>query len=257
LAGLFAFTPVRLRLEDQLVAATHGHHLALKSAHQGGIAFIALSRYALRAEASQGMKMVIGLPNRKSYQAHKFLMKWTDFGFLDCLYKVSPLPRPHHCRQVALFPDHFEPFYSRVAKSLDFYCEKTVKWMNWRFCERPGAPYTVYAIEDGDGWVGYVVLKSWQEPDGYRKAHIVDLHALDEAALSHLVAAAECYAVNCNELNLWAIQGYPYRNFLERMGFGSRDAVPQPLAVRTLDGSSVEFPNGNASFSYGDGDTVY
>jgi hypothetical protein len=257
IAGLFSFTPVRIRLQGELVTARHGHHLAVRPEYRGGVAFVALSRHAFEVEASHGTRLVIGLLNKKSYGPQKVLMKWKDFGFLDCLRKLSTSVRDHDCREAHSFPADFDAFYGRVSQHLSFHCEKTEEWMNWRFCNRPGAPYRVYVLERMGNLQGYVVLKRWQDPDGYRKAHIVDLHASDQTALHGLLAAAESYAADCDELNLWTIEGYPYREFLQNAGFSVRDPAPQPLAVRTCDDSPVVFPAGGSSFSYGDGDTVY
>jgi hypothetical protein len=247
-----------MRLRGEAIPVTHGHHLVVAPEHRGGPNFVALSRYALAAEASHGIRFVIGLLNKKSYRPHKFLMKWTDFGFLECLYKESPTPREHDCRQATAFPQDFNEFYRRVSEPLALHCDKTRDWMDWRFFQRPGTPYTVFVAGKEGATEGYVVLKRWQDPDGYSKAHIIDLHALNERALAALITAAESYAAGSKELNLWGVQCYPYRRFLESAGFSSRDAAaPQPLAARGLDGRSVMFPEGPASFSYGDGDTLY
>ena len=32
----------------------------------------------------------LGLPNRKSYMPQKVLVRWADFWWMDCLYKLSP-----------------------------------------------------------------------------------------------------------------------------------------------------------------------
>ena len=98
----------------------------------------------------------------------------------------------------------------------------------WRFTARPGSPYTVFASgsEQGEYPSGYIVLKRWQEPDGYRKAHIMDLHASDEAALASLIAAAETYAADCQELNLWSPKGYVYLPLLLELGFRPASAIP-------------------------------
>jgi hypothetical protein len=257
LAGMFSFTPIRIKIQGTLIPASHGHHLVLTPAYRGGSAFIALSRYALQAESSCGTHLVMGLMNRNSYQAHKFLMKWNDFGFLDCLYKVSTRRQDHDCREIKAFGPEFDEFYHRLSPRFSFHCDKNADWMNWRFQRRPGAPYTSYVAERNREIEGYIILKRWQEPDGYRKAHIVDMHALSDVTLWELLAAAETYAADCNELNLWAIQRYPYRELLETAGFAEGAARAQPLAVRWLDGTSALFPEGNASYSYGDGDTVY
>ena len=253
-AGAFVCTPLRLTINGAPVQASSAHHLVLKPAYQGGPAFVGLSRHTLEGESREGMKLVIGVPNSKSYRPHKVLMKWTDFGAMDMLFKLSPQQRPHSCVEAPSFSE--DEFHRRVGRTLNFCLEKTAEWLNWRFCRRPGNPYTIYDIRDGGELAGYVVLKRWQDADGYRKAHIMDLHALNPAALSQLIAAAESYAVGANELNLWAMCGYPYRAALETMGFVPRPSSRQPLIARVFD-ASIEFPAGNASLTYGDPDYQY
>jgi hypothetical protein len=142
-----------------------------------------------------------------------------------------------------------------MSKDLNFCVEKDAAWANWRFRSRPGSPYTVYIDRRAGSISGYIVLKHWQDPDGYRKTHILDFHAMDVKSLSRLAAAAECFAGGCKELNLWAVQGYPYRTYLEQNGFAFSHR--QPLIAKTLDGSVVEYPVGPCSLSYGDGDSQY
>jgi hypothetical protein len=257
IVGMLGFAPIQLRLRGVLFAAAYGHHLALKPAHQDGISFVALSRYALQGEALRGVKLLIAPPNRQGYRVQKTLMKWTDFATLHYLRKRSLSIREHDCRELSLFPDQFDAFYARISQKLDFCIEKNTAWMNWRFCRRPGSPYTVYAIFRREQLTGYVVLKRWLEAEGYRKAHIMDLHAIDESSLTQLLAAAESYAIGCQELNLWAIQDYLYRTSLEAMGFEADNATTQPLIARTFDGSSATCPSGSCSFSYGDSDSPY
>jgi len=254
--GVIAFSPTQLRLQGMTVAGTYAHHLALNPDYRDTLSFVALNRYALQAEGAQGVKFTIGPPNRTAYPIHKTLMKWVDFGYLDCLRKLKPSAQRHACREVRQFSLEFDELYRRVSRNLTFCVEKTAAWMNWRFCQRPGSPYTFYATSNGDELTGYVILKRWQDADGYRKAHILDLHAVNDRALSQLIAAAENFADGCDELNLWAIQDYLYRDPLERMGFAS-GVFRQPLIVRPLDGSAIAFPEGNKSLSYGDGDTLY
>ena len=256
--GVIAFAPFQFRVKGVSVAGDFAHHLALRPIYRDTLSYFALTRLALRAEASEGVKLIIGPPNRLAYRVHKTMLKWTDFGFLDCLRKMPPFAKKHACRELSLFTDDFDRFYGPVSKSLNFCVEKTATWMNWRFCRRPGSPYTVYAVrKDEEDLSGYVILKRWQEPDGYRKAHIVDLHALDAATLSKLISAAEAYAMGCEELNLWAVQGYPYRGSLEAMGFSTGGSARQPLLARTFDRDPIEYPEGACSLSYGDGDTLY
>ena len=252
---MIAYAPIHLRLGGETVLGDYAHHLALRPEYRDTLSYIALLRYSLKAQASHNIKLAIGPPNRTAYPIHKTLMKWVDFGFLDCLSKLSPSARTHSCFELARFSGEFDEFYRRVSKELAFCVEKNAQWMNWRFCQRPGAPYTVYAAREGDAMTGYVILKQWQDPSGYRKAHIMDLHGTDEATILQLMAAAESYAAACDELNLWSVQGYPYRNALEAAGF--TPGFRQPLIVRTYDRSPVQYPDGYCSLMYGDGDTLY
>jgi len=255
IVGVIAFAPIHLRLCGSTVLADYAHHLALKPECRDTLSYIALLRHSLQAQSARGIKLAIGPPNRTAYPIHKTLMKWVDFGFLDCLQKLSPAPRVHSCSILDRFSGHFDEFYREFSKDLDFCVEKNADWMNWRFCCRPGSPYTVYLAAEAKGISGYVILKRWQEQSGYRKAHIVDLHAAGDGTLSQLIAAAESYASDCDELNLWAAEHYPYREALEAMGF--TPGFRQPLIARPYDGSAITYPAGKCSLSYGDGDTLY
>ena len=255
IAGVIAFAPIRLRIGGETLACDFAHHLALKPEYRDTLSYISVLRHSLGAQASRGAKLAIGPPNRTAYPIHKTLMKWKDFGYLECLRKLSPAPRPHRAIPIDCFPGAFDEFFRRVSEGMAFCVEKDAAWVNWRFCRRPGSVYMVFAVSEPGAMSGYVVLKRWQEPDGYRKAHIVDLHAADDGVLAQLIAAAESYAAGCDELNLWAVQGYMYRAALEAMGFDV--AFRQPLIVRNYDGSPISYPEGRSSFTYGDSDTVY
>lgn len=255
IVGVIAFAPIRLRIAGAHVLGDYAHHLALRTEYRDTLSYLGLLRYSLDAQAARGIKLAIGPPNRTAYPIHKKLMKWVDFGYLDVLRKVSPKAQTHACSPIEAFSAEFDEFHGRVAGRLSFCVEKNSEWMNWRFCRRPGSPYTVFTSQEGREMSGYVILKRWQEPDGYRKAHIVDLHALNETAVCGLLAAAESYAADCNELNLWAAQGYPYRAALTGCGFEA--GFRQPLIARTYDRSPISYPEGECSLSYGDGDTLY
>jgi hypothetical protein len=255
IAGAVGFAPIRLRIGGSTVMGDYAHHLAIKPTYRDTFSYLALLGHSLKAQANGPTVLTIGPPNRTAYPIHKTLMKWVDFGHLDCLRKLAPKRQQHACRELKIFNDQFDRFYACASRDLKFCVEKTAAWVNWRFCQRPGSLYTIYATGEDDELTGYVVLKQWREPDGYRKAHILDLHALNETALADLLASAESYAADCDELNLWAALGYPYRPALEKMGFTA--GFRQPLLIRPYNGLPPAYPDGSCSLSYGDGDTQY
>lgn len=256
-AGVVAFSPIFLRIDKVRVCSDYAHHLALKPAYRDTFSYLALMQYALKAEAALGVKMAIGPPNPTAYPIHKKLTRWVEFGSLRRMRKLSPQVREHECRQRSSFPDSFDSFYDQVSRRLAFCLEKNAAWMNWRFCRRPGSPYTIYTTGPEDAWTGYIILKSWQEESGYRKAHIMDLHAVNEAAFQELLKAAESYADGYGEVNLWAVQGYPYRRWLEAWGFTTTPADHQPLLARPFNAFMPVYPEGDCCLSYGDGDSQY
>jgi hypothetical protein len=255
IGGVIAFAPMAFRLKGVTVPGTYAHHLAYKPAYRNTISYLALCGYALEAEARCGVKLTIGPPNKRAYPIHKVLGRWFDFGYLDCLRKTPASAQQHDCEELDRFPAEFDSFYEEIAKRLSFCVEKNAAWVNWRFHNRPGSPYTVYVVRKGTSIEGYIVLKQWHQPDGYLKAHILDLHARDDVSLGRLIRAAESYASGCNELNLWSVKGSSYRTFLEENGFAPSHR--QPLLARTFDGSVVDFPLGASSLCYGDGDSQY
>jgi hypothetical protein len=255
--GVIAFAPISLLVAGSPVVADFAHHLVLTPAYRDTLSFVALNRHALQAQAALGRQLAIGPPNRTAYPIHKTIMKWVDFGYLECLRKLTPVARPHQCRECTEFLPDFDQLALEVSRGLTFCVEKNHAWMNWRFARRPGNPYTIYTLANGTRLSGYVILKRWRDANGYTKAHIVDLHALDAEHLPPLIAAAESYAAGCDELNLWAVQGYRYRSSLEALGFAVNTAAHQPLIARPYVRSPLQFPAGATSFGYGDGDTLY
>lgn len=256
LAGIFSCTPMPFHAGGRKVSGSSAHHLALAPPYRGGAPFVAMSRAMLAGEADHNVDLVIGIPNLKSYEPQKKMMKWRDFGYLDCLARMSPEVRAHNCSPVESFCEaSFGVFFREAARPLDFYLEKSAAWMNWRYFGRPHNPYSVYTYSPGGVLRGYVALKRWQDPDGYRKAHIIDLHALDEEAFDQLLAGAESYAQGCNELNVWAVQQYRYRPCFEKAGFQPRGR--QPVIARSREGFDGGFPQGPASLAYADADFQY
>lgn len=203
-----------------------------------------------------GTKFLIGPPNSNAYKPHKVLMNWKDFGNLDYLYKLPQTQRPrgHNCEKIDSFGRDFDPFFEKVTQRFSFCFSKSQKWMNWRFCEKPGKPYSAYVFYEKNTLSGYIILKRWKELNGQFTLHIIDMHALTDTALSELLAVAESCSLGCEKIDLWSVDGYPYRKRLEELGYVAVENGSRPIAIRTIDGSKLTFPGGPASFMFGDGD---
>jgi len=252
--GCYCVSPSRALINHQICDLACPHHLVILQAYRGGQTFVDFSRFMFEHETQAKTRVLITAPNKNAYLPQKMLVRWSDFGFMDCLYKLCPQSQSHECKSVETFTSEFEDLFRTVAENLAFCFEKSASWLNWRYRDHPSRPYTTFAFYESSRLEGFIVLKRWQELDGYRKAHIMDLWALTDYAVTQLLAAAETYTANCDELNLWCVTGYPYRKQLEANGFVVRESSRQPIIALALDGINLPFPTGSASFMYGDGD---
>ncbi len=98
IVGAIGFSPIRLKVGGATIMADYAHHLALNPAYRDTLSYLGLVRHSLKAQADGPIRFAIGPPNRTAYPIHKKLTKWIDFGFLDCLRKLSPVNQPHSCR---------------------------------------------------------------------------------------------------------------------------------------------------------------
>jgi hypothetical protein len=254
IAGVCGFFPVLIYINGKLMRGGYGHHLSLAPEFRDTVSYIQFSMYQLEQEIASGTEYFIGPPNNSAYKPHKVLMNWQDFGYLDYLYKLNPKPQDHNCLKVDYLNDEFDFFYKEVTSNFKFYFSYSTERMNWRFFKKPGNPYQTYVYYDNGRFEGYVVLKRWKESDGRYTMHIIDIHSLTDSALFNLLSVAENESSDCYKIDLWAVKGYPYKNKIEVMGFVSDLSDRRPLAFRLTDGSKMTFPDGPASFMFGDGD---
>ena len=254
IAGVCGFFPVLININGKIMKGGYGHHLSLAPEYRDAALYIQFSSYQLKCETEIGTEYFIGPPNNNAYKPHKVLMNWQDFGYLDYMYKPDPVIKDHNCKKLDFFTDEFDLFYNIVSSNLSFYFFRTAQRMNWRFLKRPKKPYVTYAYFENGKLEGYIVLKRWQESDGQYTMHIIDMHSTTGIALGNLLAAAESNSIDCRKIDLWAVKGYPYRKKLEDIGFISELSDRRPLAFRLTNGSKMAFPEGPASFMFGDGD---
>jgi len=252
--GCYCVSPLVIQYNGQRYVSGFGHHLVVHPTYRDAHNFMQFSRYVFECEIKIGTTILIGPPNKNSYQAHKVLAGYKNFAFMDCLCKLTPQSKSHECRQVEIFTDEYDVLLRTISASHSFSFEKNTAWLNWRYIDCPKNPYTTFAFYESDKLQGFIVLKRWKEESGYHKAHIMDMWALTDLAASQLLDAADHYSDGCDELNLWCVDGYPYRKKLEESGFIQRDSARQPIITRPLVGDIPSLPDGVWSFMYGDAD---
>jgi GNAT superfamily N-acetyltransferase len=116
-----------------------------------------------------------------------------------------------------------EPFDSFWQEALSLFPIMGVRdhaFMNWRYLQHPTRNYTIYRAMKAGEMRGYIVLRK-VELLNFNSAVIVDLLALDEAALSALVGTGIRYSreEGADLLGFMVPKGHLYHKVLRGMGF--------------------------------------
>ncbi len=254
IVGCYCVNDMRVLQNASPLKIGYANHLAVAPDFRGAFTFLNFSKNVFEREKERGTQFLIGPPNKISYQSHKSLAGWKDFGTLQILVKQKPVREMHHCQEIAEFNQEFELLQARASKNQNFTVEKNADWLTWRYMDRPGRPYTSFSYRIDGALVGYIVLKQWQELGGYKKAHIMDFCATNDEVANELLLAASDYSAECDELNLWCPQESAYYQAFVNAGFVINPEVSQPLIYKALKSEpSIELKN-NWSFMYGDAD---
>ena len=110
----------------------------------------------------------------------------------------------------------------------------------------------MYEYRDGKDLKGYVILKHF-EGEGYKKSHIIDIHADDKDTLNELISEAETFAQGTDELNLWTNINNPYKEEFKKRGFFERDSNDFVI-IHYNYGKKKILEQGNWWFCLGDND---
>jgi hypothetical protein len=252
--GCYFVTPMEVLSDALICNIGYGSHFAINKNHRNALNFVNFSKFVFNSEILHGSSCLLGPPNKSSFQPHKVLAGWRDFGSLDLLVLRNFESKSNECSQIHQFNlDHENLIRSQSGS---FQVCKSVDWLNWRYLNRPNTDYICLEHRSELELLGLVVLKIWVEPDGYKKMHVMDLYASTLDAASKMLKTINywSYVYNCNEINLWSSREYKYRSVFRVAGYESRDPNAQPLIYRPLTSSSLSPPSKNWTFMYGDAD---
>lgn len=116
--------------------------------------------------------------------------------------------------------DLFDGFWQRALSLHPIMGVRSRNYLTWRYLQHPTRKYTIYRVMKSGEMRGYIVLKK-VELLNFNSAVIVDLLALDGAALSALVETGIQYGreEGVDLLGFMVPQGHPYHKILRGMGF--------------------------------------
>lgn len=162
--------------------------------------------------------------------------------------------------QVSSFDKSIDEFWQKASGIKQVMVVKDMKYLNWRYVEKPGEEYKIFIAKRQEDTVGYVVLKL--EKNAMTRGYIVDLLTLpDEDIITQvLVTRAMEYfrAEAAATISCLMLPDAPYYRILRKLGFMHRSSGLQlgtRLYDRNLPGELVTDP-ANWYFVWGDNDTI-
>ncbi len=221
--GQYASMPVRLKVKDQIVRASWGMDVMVRSSLQRkGVGSRLFLYWDQNVEASLGLGLSLA-----SYTLFQKL-QWHDVGPVPCYTRildparllarrigsiparlVSPFAKtllgatfPARGSRSTIAPvdvqplegafgDGFDRLWEKASPGFDFVAERKATYLEWKYHRAPHVSYEIFqALRDGEV-AGFIVLRA-AETGGVRLGLVVDLfaHPEDRAVLDTLLDRA-------------------------------------------------------------------
>jgi GNAT superfamily N-acetyltransferase len=161
---------------------------------------------------------------------------------------------------ISSFDESINEFWQKASELKKIMIVRDMKYLNWRYVEKPGNEYKIFAAKRQNEIVGYIVLKVVKET--ITRGFIVDLFTIsgEDVVAELLINKAIGYLRKEGVVSILCLmlQDTPYYRILRRLGFTRRKSGIQ-LNIRIFDQNlSKEFvkDSGNWYYTWGDGDTI-
>jgi hypothetical protein len=165
---------------------------------------------------------------------------------------------------ISKFSVEINEFWENVKDDYDFIVEKTMDYLNWRYCDPRGGNYKTLLARDESQILGYIVYKLNRYREDYPIGYIMEVLALPgrmyvvDALIGVVVDRFDSMSVNVVHAQI--VKGHPYESLLKRHSFV--DSRIKPLLVyRAVDlGDELEkFMNAppiRLHYQYGESDSI-
>jgi hypothetical protein len=193
---------------------------------------------------------------KKHYKIPAFAGKLLGYAF-ERITSQSPSPQDAEIEieEITSFDERINKFWEKASKLKEIMVVKDMKYLNWRYIDKPGNKYKIFLAKKGEEIIGFIVLKL--EKGALPQGYIFDLLTLpSEATVAEiLISKAVKYfkEEGAAIISCLMLQQTPYYRILRKLGFIRR---PGPcLCVRIYDRSiPKEFATNPANWYYARGD---
>lgn len=138
---------------------------------------------------------------------------------------------------VESFSSEMEVFWYSIKDNFKFIVEKSVSYLNWRYCDVRGGEYIIRNVTLGESVVGFIVLRI-NKYRGYPTGYIVELLVhrdhFDAAYLLMEFALKFFEENNVNVVRTWVVEDHPYREIIESFGFINSRSPPPTVIMKPV-----------------------
>lgn len=151
-------------------------------------------------------------------------------GLISSLLARRPAPRntPWTISTIPSFQQHHEPFISAALSEFDFVAERSISYLNWRYCDERAGPFTVRIAQQDGNYLGYAVTRVLNGA-----AYLADILVLAgklpvaEALIHDSIDLAN--GAGASSILTRLPRRHPYRRALVRAGFFDRGHIAGEL----------------------------
>jgi hypothetical protein len=166
--------------------------------------------------------------------------------------------------EIAKFGVEINKFWEQVKTGYEFIVEKTMDYLNWRYCDPRGGFYKVLVAKDKRGIVGYIVYKVSKHLEEYPVGYIMEVLTLPdrvdvvEALIGNVVK--RFFSMGVNVVHAQIVKGHPYEAYFKHYDFVDSRVKPflwyRPVS---LDINLKQFVNATPdrlNYQYGESDSI-
>lgn len=263
IVATFSIIPLNYKINGEIIKGSCSIAMIVHPSYQnkGLIKFVADKLFE-DAKLNK-IKFIYGYPNENAYQIHKKFFLYEDISLQKMFYKkikksiLASNISNFDFIEIKKFPKNINAFLSKAGKQHKVYLQRNLKFLNWRYFERPDYKYKVFVVKKNKKILGYFVLKIYRE-DKIIRGHIIDcFYDKNSNVFGKIVNFCENYFLKkkCNEISMW-LQGDDKANkILKRMHFTILSKRPMICKFLDVDKSKKKYLN-NKYWFFTMGDTL-
>lgn len=212
--GQYAILPIRMKILDNIHTAALSLDTMVHPDYRGHGLFVRLAEFLYTRAKGSGISFIYGFPNESSHHGFVSKLGWLDMyehtplfvrpldvkrilaektenAFLSTIggwigsiglpllssKRWDKLPDGYLIKQITSFDERVDILWQRVLSAFNIISIRDSLYLNWRYVNKPGSSYTIFAIEKADDILGYIVLECIQR-FGLKIGFIVDLLAV-------------------------------------------------------------------------------